>query len=264
MAHEGRDELRVPPLELPPRAWRTRRRSQYCLADGQAPVESVIAALLSDVDTGSVAKEAADSASFTSFNLVELATAVILFVTLILTIRFWYAANRPNIIVKQVARANSAIVVIANEGLQSANDLRITCDSFKLSEDSDEPFDISLPAMQPKEQLEYYVAPTHEAVKFPPYGFAVVHDKWGIPWRKERRTFVIDFSKYAYTLTSYHMPTRLEQDVRQLAQIGQILIKSHINELDQGPGRTERMQLRLKQLAGRTKVALKRVLRQDV
>ena len=219
----------------------------------------MIASLLSYV-----ANETASEGSFTSFNLVELATALILFGTLILTIRFWYATNRPNVIVKQVARASAAIIVIANEGLQSAKNLRITCDAFKLSEDSDESLDIRLPAIQPKEQLEYFVAATHEAVKLPPYNFAVVHDKWGIPWWKERRAFVIDFRKYAYTLTSYHMPTRLEEDIRQIAQMGQILIKSHINKVDRRRVRTEQIALRVKQLVGRTQTALKRVFRQDV
>ena len=224
----------------------------------------MIVALLSYVEKSNVANETASQGSFTSFNLVELATAVILFGTLILTIRLWYAANRPNIIVKQVARANSAIVVVTNEGLQSAKNLRITCNSFKLSEDSDEPFDIRFPAMQPKEQLEYFVAATHEAVEFPPYNFTVIHDKWGIPWWKERRAFVIDFSKYAYTLTSYHMPTRLEQDIREIAQMGQILIKSHINHIDRRRVRTEQIALRVKQLVGRTQTVLKRAFRQDV
>ncbi|MDE0492517.1 MAG: hypothetical protein OXH54_01140 [Acidimicrobiaceae bacterium] len=224
----------------------------------------MITTLLSYADKSNVANEAASQGSFTSFNLVELATALILFGTLILTIRFWYATNRPNIIVKQVARANSAIIVITNEGLQSANNLRITCNTFKLSEDPDETFDIRFPAMQPKEQLEYFVAATHEAVKFPPYNIAVVHDKWGIPWWKERREFVIDFKKYAYTLTSHNMPTRLEQDIRQIAQMGHILIKSHINKVDQRRVSIDQVKSRVKQLTGWTKVALRRVFRQNV
>ena len=226
----------------------------------------MIAALLSYGDAN-VANESANQTSLTSFNLVELVTGGILLITLIFTFAFWYAANRPNIIIRSDPSDNSATIVIANEGLRPARNLTVTSDSFKLSKDTDQSFNRFLPVMYPKEQLEYYVAPGYEAVRLPEYEFDLVHDRWIIrrivPWWKETRHFTISFSQYADMLTSYNTPTRLEQDIRQIAQMGHILIKSQIDAIDRQRSATEQIESGTRQPL-RLARAIRRVFKQDV
>ena len=116
--------------------------------------------------------------SFSSISPVEFVTATALVCATVFSFLFWYVANKPNVIVKPVFKSGSATVVITNEGRIPARSLRVMSTSLKPVRDSDEALDVRLPAMYPKEQIEYYVAPGHEAVKYEPYEFIVSHRRW--------------------------------------------------------------------------------------
>ena len=170
--------------------------------------------------------------SSSSISTVEFVTAAALVCATLLSFWFWYVANKPNIIVKPTFKSGSTTVVITNEGRIPAKGLTITSDSLKPVEGSDETLNVRLPAMYPKEQIEYYVAPGRDAVNFEPYEFVMTHRRWLCRWPRERRRFTIDFKQYEAMLTDLHIATPLERDMRQLARIGNTLIQMHVTKKD--------------------------------
>ena len=163
--------------------------------------------------------------SSSSINLVEIVTAAALVVATVLSFWFWYVANKPNIIVRPKFQSGSTTVVITNEGRTPAKNLRITSKSLKLRRDSKETLDICLPAMYPKEEIEYYVAPGHQAVQYEPYEFDVLHRRWLWRWVREKRHFTIDFRQYEYVLADHHVTTPFEHTMDEIARIGNTLIQ---------------------------------------
>ena len=174
----------------------------------------------------------APASSWSSIGLVEFVTALALVCATVLSFWFWYVANKPNIIVKPTFKSSSTTVVITNEGRIPAKSLRITSASLNPVEGSAETLDIRLPAMYPKEQIEYYVAPGRDAVDFEPYEFEVAHRRWLWRWPLEKRRFSIDFKQYESMLTDLHVATPLERDVRQIARTANSLIQMHIDKKD--------------------------------
>lgn len=162
----------------------------------------------------------------------KLVTAFALASATVLSFWFWYVANKPNIIVKPTFKSSTTTVVITNEGRTPAKRVRITSTSLKPFRDSDDTLDVRLPAMYPKEQIEYYVGPGREVVDFEPYEFVVTHRRWLSRWPTERRRFTIDFNQYEAMLTDLHVATPLERDMRQIARIGNTLIQMHVDKKD--------------------------------
>ena len=158
--------------------------------------------------------------SFSSISPVEFVTATALVCATVFSFLFWYVANKPNVIVKPVFKSGSATVVITNEGRIPARSLRVMSTSLKPVRDSDEALDVRLPAMYPKEQIEYFVAPGHEAVNYEPYEFIVSHRRWLWRWPAERRKFKIDFKQYEAILADLHVSTPFERDLEEIARIG--------------------------------------------
>ena len=102
-------------------------------------------------------------------NWLEVITALALVVTAVFSFCFWYARNRPNIIVKPNFTEGIVLAVITNEGLSHASNLQIKCSSLKVSRGSEQTLDVCVPAMYPTERYEYAVAASHHAVEFEPF-----------------------------------------------------------------------------------------------
>lgn len=198
-----------------------------------------------------------------SIGLVELVTAIALVCTAVLSFLFWYVANKPNIIVKPVFKSGSTTVVITNEGRIPAKSLRIMSSALKPVRDSDTTLDVLFPAMYPKEQIEYFVAPGHEAVKYEPYEFIVSHRRWLSRWPRERRKFKIDFKQYQATLADLHMSTPFEHDLGEIARIGNTLIQLHVNKKDRFRRWRTLGKFRARKLARWTASSLRKLTRRD-
>ena len=220
------------------------------------------AALLGWVAAG-FAHEAPAPSPSSSISPVESVTAAALVCATVLSFWFWYVANKPNIIVKPTFKSGSTTVVITNEGRIPAKRLRITSESLKPVRDSEETLDIRLPAMHPKEQIEYYVAPGREAVNFEPYEFEVSHRRWLYGWPKEKRHFTIHFKQYAAMLTDLHVATPLERDMQQIVRIGNTLIQMHVNKKDRPRLWRARIKFRAKRLVKKATAGLKKLPRSD-
>lgn len=192
---------------------------------------SLLGAVFVGLVAGGLAQEAPAGVS-SSISPLELITAIALVCATALSFVFWYVANKPNIIVKPAFKSGSTTVVITNEGRIPAKALRVMSAAFKPVRDSDDALDVLLPAMYPKEQIEYFVAPGHEAVKYEPYEFIVSHRRWLFRWPAERRKFKIDFKQYEAILADLHVSTPLEHDMGEIARIGNTLIQMHVNKKD--------------------------------
>ena len=201
--------------------------------------------------------------SFSSISPVEFVTATALVCATVFSFLFWYVANKPNVIVKPVFKSGSATVVITNEGRIPARSLRVMSTSLKPVRDSDEALDVRLPAMYPKEQIEYFVAPGHEAVKYEPYEFIVSHRRWLWRWPAERRKFKIDFKQYEAILADLHVSTPFERDLEQIASIGNTLIQMHVNKKDRFRLWRMRVKYRAQRLAKRAMSGLKKLAKLD-
>ena len=205
----------------------------------------------------------APASSSSSIGTVEFVTAVALVSATVLSFWFWYVANKPNIIVKPTFKSSSTTVVITNEGRTPAKSLRIMSKSLKPFRGSEDTLDVRLPAMYPKEQIEYYVGPGREAVDYEPYEFVVTHRRWLSRWPTEKRCFTIDFKQYEAMLTDLHVATPLERDMRQIARIGNALIQMRINKRDRPRLWRLSITARAKRLAKRAISNLKKLIASD-
>lgn len=167
-----------------------------------------------------------------SVSLLEIVTAVALVTATALSFLFWYAASKPNVIVKPRLKSGYVTVVIANEGKAHAKDVRVTSESLPLDEDSAKTLDICLPAMYPKEEIEYFVAVSNHAVRHEPYEFDVSHKRWLFRWPRETRHFKVDFRQYENTLAEAHVTTPFENSLKDLARIGTTLVQMQVNKKD--------------------------------
>ena len=198
-----------------------------------------------------------------SISPVELVTATALVCATVFSFWFWYVANKPNVIVKPVFKSSSATVVITNQGRVPARRLKVTSTSLKPVRDSDDGLDVRLPAMYPKEQIEYYVAPGHEAVKYEPYEFVVSHRRWLCRWLTETRKFKIDFKQYEAILGDLHVSTPFEQNLEQIARIGNTLIQMQVNRKDRFRLWRTLLRVRGKRLAEWASSGLRKLTRLD-
>ena len=205
----------------------------------------------------------ASASSSSSISPVEFVTAIALVSATVLSFWFWYVANKPNIIVKPAFKSSTTTVVITNEGRTPAKRLRVTSTSLKPFRDSDDTLDVRLPAMYPKEQIEYYVGPGREVVDYEPYEFVVTHRRWLSRWPKEKRRFTIDFKQYEAMLTDLHVATPFERDMSQIARIGSTLIQMHVNKKDRPRLWRVRITALPKRLARRATLTLKRLTSSD-
>ena len=117
--------------------------------------------------------------------------------------------------------------------------------------------------MYPKEQIEYFVAPGHEAVNYEPYEFIVSHRRWLWRWPAERRKFKIDFKQYEAILADLHVSTPFERDLEQIARIGNTLIQMHVNKKDRFRLWRTRVKFRVRRLAKGAMSGLKKLARLD-
>ena len=226
----------------------------------------MIASILSAALIGLLAAQQATEPSLSSsssINLVEIVTAAALVVATILSFCFWYVANKPNIIVRPKFQSGSTTIVITNEGRTPAKNLRIKSKSLSLRRDSKETLDICLPAMYPKEELEYYVAPGHQAVNYEPYEFDVIHRRWLWKWAREKRNFTIDFRQYEHVLADHHVTTPFERTMDEIARIGNTLIQMHVNKKDRFRLWKETAKYRARTLRRRVAALLRRTNRSD-
>lgn len=198
-----------------------------------------------------------------SISPVEFVTATALVCATVFSFWFWYVANKPNVIVKPVFKSGSVTVVITNEGKVPATCLKVTSKSLKPVRDSDDALDVRLPAMYPKEQIEYYVAPGHKAVKYEPYEFVVSHRRWLCRWPTETRKFKIDFRQYEAILGDLHVSTPIEQNLEQIARIGNTLIQMHVNRKDRFRLWRTLFKVRGRRLAKWASSSLRKLVRPD-
>ena len=222
---------------------------------------NMIASLASLTFAGSAVAEPALQS--TSTDWVEIVTAGAIALATGLSFLFWYAASKPNVIVKPSWRSGVATVVITNVGKALAKDLRVSAESLPLGEGSDETLDICLPAMYPQEEIEYFVAVGNHAVNHEPYEFDLSHRRWFFRWSRETRNFKIDFKQYRHTLTEHHVTTPFEKDLADIARVGNTLIRMHVNNKDRFRLRKERVRRRARNVRKRLVSGFKRVRNPD-